>query len=59
MYLDEQYAMYQMAYDLVKDNDYDVLHIDGNANEIWLERYERKISKVVRLVHNGFDWKNH
>lgn len=59
MYLNEQYAMYQMAYHLVANNEYEVLHIDEKNNEIWLEKYEHKISNVVRFVHNGFDWKNH
>lgn len=59
MYLNEQYAMYQMAYNLVEDNGYELLHIDSHTNEIWMEKHEKKVSKVIRIVHNGFDWKNH
>lgn len=59
MYLEEQYAMYQIAYHLVANNECVVLHIDEKNNEIWLEKREKKTSKVIRFVHNGFDWKNH
>ncbi|WP_249871094.1 rhomboid family intramembrane serine protease [Oceanobacillus saliphilus] len=59
MYLDEQYKLYHAAHSLVTDNHFDVLHIDENSNEIWLEKYENKTSQVVRFVQKGFDWKNH
>jgi rhomboid protease GluP len=59
MYLDEQYKLYHIAYHLVTENNFDILHINEKADEIWLEKYENKISKIVRFVHKGFDWKNH
>ncbi|WP_087971680.1 rhomboid family intramembrane serine protease [Oceanobacillus rekensis] len=59
MYLDEQYKLYHIAYHLVTENNFDILHINEKVNEIWLEKYENKISTVVRFVHKGFDWKNH
>ncbi|MFD1038487.1 rhomboid family intramembrane serine protease [Virgibacillus byunsanensis] len=59
MYLDEQYTMYKLAYSLVKYDEYEVLHINENDNEIWLEKYNQKTSYVIRLCHGGFDWKNH
>ncbi|OZU89966.1 rhomboid family intramembrane serine protease [Virgibacillus indicus] len=59
MYLKEQYILYQIADDLVKNNQFDVLHINEKEDEIWLEKFENKASKVIRLVHKGFDWKNH
>lgn len=57
MYLSEQYKMYQMAYQLVHKEGYHILHM--NEEEIWLEKYEQKTSKVIRILHKGFDWKNH
>ena len=59
MFLDEKYKLYHIAYHLVTDNNFDILHINEKTNEIWLEKHENKISTVVRIVHNGFDWKNH
>lgn len=58
MYLSEQYTMYDIANKLVFQDGFDILHINGNE-EIWLEIYEQRVSKVVRLIHKGFDWKNY
>lgn len=57
--MNEQYYMYQLAYKLVAEDNYDVLHFNVKANEIWLEKQTRKVSKVIRLVQRGFNWKNH
>ncbi|API90540.1 rhomboid protease GluP [Virgibacillus pantothenticus] len=59
MYLDEQYAMYRMAYQFVSRDEYDVLYVNEQGNEIWLEKNAGKNSKVLRLINQGFDWKNH
>ncbi|MTW84063.1 rhomboid family intramembrane serine protease [Virgibacillus dakarensis] len=59
MYVNEQYTMYRLAYHLVKDDRFEVLHINDNQEEIWLERYANKQSQIIRLLHHGFDWKNH
>lgn len=59
MYLSEQYKMYEIAYHLVTVEGYDILYINEDGEELWLEKYEQKTSKVIRLLHKGFDWKNH
>ncbi|GAB3795520.1 rhomboid family intramembrane serine protease [Virgibacillus kimchii] len=59
MYLNEQYSMYKLAYHLTANHHFYVLHINEKAEEIWLEKYENKKSIVIRLLHRGFDWKNH
>ncbi|MFD1850273.1 rhomboid family intramembrane serine protease [Oceanobacillus bengalensis] len=59
MHLNEQYMLYKIAYQLVESEKYEILHIDTNINEIWLELYQNKKSKVIRLIHKGFDWQNH
>ncbi len=59
MYLSEQYTFYKLAHSLVEKDDFEILHINENGQEIWLEKYENKTSHVVRLLHKGFDWKNH
>jgi len=58
MYLNEQVIMYQLAYQLAENNQFEVIHIDSTTNEIWLERYQNKKSKVIRVIQKGFDWKN-
>ncbi|MFB4166473.1 rhomboid family intramembrane serine protease [Virgibacillus sp. JSM 102003] len=59
MYLSEQYTFYKLAHSLVAKDDFEILHINESGQEIWLEKYENKTSYVVRLLHRGFDWKNH
>src|SRR5699024_1056964 len=55
----EQHMMYKLAYQLVENEQFEVLHINKNQKEIWLERYHHKQSQVIRLLDHGFDWKNH
>lgn len=59
MYITEQYKLYRFAYELINDHQYELIHLNAERSEIWLEKYVNKKSKVVRLVHKEFDWKNH
>lgn len=59
MSLEQQFRMYRLAYHLVANYGYEVLHIDEKQEEIWLEKLENKTSKVIRFVQQGFDWKNY
>lgn len=59
MYITEQYYMYKLAYDLITEDNYEMLHMNLKTNELWLEKNERQVSKIIRFVHRGFDWKNH
>src|SRR5690625_1676413 len=59
MFITEQYKLYRLAYDLVKERQFEVVHLNIETSEIWLEKYENKTTKVIRLIHKGFDWKNH
>ncbi|WP_077326979.1 rhomboid family protein [Virgibacillus siamensis] len=59
MYLYEQYTMYKLAFSLVKNDNFEIIHINEGDEEIWLEKYEKKKSDVVRLIHRNFQWKNH
>jgi len=58
MYINEQYTLYKIAHQLVAAHQFDVLYINERFSEIWLEKFEQKNSKVIRLIHKGFDWKN-
>lgn len=59
MHITEQYNMYRLAYDLITEDKFEILHMNPHTEELWLEKYDRKVSKVIRFVHRGFDWKNH
>lgn len=58
MYITKQYKLYRFAYELVRDEGYEMIHLNADNSEIWLEKYERKTSTVIRLIHKDFDWKN-
>jgi len=59
MFIQEQYTMYKLAHTLMTKAQYTLVHIDPQKEEIWIEKYEKRISKVIRLAHKGYDWKNH
>ncbi|GGN63835.1 MULTISPECIES: rhomboid family intramembrane serine protease [Oceanobacillus] len=59
MSLNEQYLLYTFANDLVKNHRFNLLYLNEKTNEVWLEKNENRTSIVVRLIHKGFDWKNH
>src|SRR5690625_7331806 len=59
MYVSEQFNMYHLAYHLVNQDKFNILHIDFNANELWLNKYDHRASTVIRIIQRGFDWKNH
>lgn len=58
MYLQEQYIMHHIAYEFIQNSKYDILHINEQDKEIWLEKYHNRVSHVIRLTNIGFDWKN-
>ncbi len=55
----QPFVMYKIAHQLAVFNGYDVLYMNENTEEIWLEKVEQKKSLVVRISTIGFDWKNH
>ncbi|QGS68869.1 hypothetical protein CV093_11830 [Oceanobacillus sp. 143] len=57
--LDEQHILYQIANHFLKKEHFEILTINENADEIWLEKYANKKSTIIRLAHKGFDWQNH
>lgn len=59
MTINEQYLLYTFAAELVKKHQFNLVYSNDKINEVWLEKYEGRTSKIVRLVHKGFDWKNH
>lgn len=59
MYVTEQFNLYQLAYHLVMNEQFQILHMNSQTDEIWLEKQNRNQSTIVRFIHKGFDWKNH
>src|SRR5699024_5665965 len=59
MHINEQYTLYSLAHRFVKDYKYNVLYINEQLSEVWLEKKDQKKSRVIRFIQRGFDWKNH
>lgn len=57
--INEQYLLYTFADELINKHQFNLIYANEKTNEIWLEKYEDRSSKVVRMVNRGFDWKNH
>ncbi len=53
------YMMYTYANQLAEQHGYDIIYINNNVEEIWLEKYLNKTSSIIRISTTGFDWKNH
>lgn len=59
MYLSEQYYLYNFTKHLITKENYKLVHFNIENSEIWLSKTKWKKTKVIRLIHKGFDWKNH
>ena len=59
MQINEQHYMYRLSYYLVMEEKFNALHINNDRNEVWLEKNNRKRTDIIRLIHQGFPWKNH
>lgn len=53
------YLMYALAHQMVISENYELLHLNDQIKEVWLQKYENKVSTVIRITSQGFDWKNH
>src|SRR5699024_3440822 len=58
-YLTEQYHLYHLAHHLMMNEDFQLLHMNSQTDEVWLEKQNRQVSTIIRLVHKGYHWKNH
>ena len=53
MYITEQYHLYRLAYQLVFNDEYEVLHMNDQTGELWLEKYDRK---SIQNYSNHSSW---
>ncbi|WP_404453014.1 rhomboid family intramembrane serine protease [Virgibacillus necropolis] len=58
MYVNEQHIMYKLAEQLIDEENFEILDMDEQREEIWLEKHVNKTSYVIRLVHKEFYWMN-
>lgn len=58
MYINEQHIIYKLADQLIMEESFEILDMDEQREEIWLEKQVNKTSYVIRLVHKEFYWMN-
>lgn len=55
----DQLKVYHLADQLVTHEGFHLLLVNEQRAEIWLEKTERKITTVIRLIQEDLIWKNH
>src|SRR5699024_2364385 len=58
MSMTEQYFMYHTIHELVKNEQYELIHMNPKLNEVWILKQNRNKSTVIRFSQTEFDWKN-
>ncbi|MCP8616862.1 rhomboid family intramembrane serine protease [Salirhabdus salicampi] len=59
MYINDQYYLWNLASKLIFEQHFEILQLDDQSNEIWLEKIKGNKTELVRLSLQGFDWANH
>ncbi|MEJ8776531.1 rhomboid family intramembrane serine protease [Pseudogracilibacillus sp. ICA-222130] len=59
MSITNQYFMYHTLFELVKNEQYEMVHINIKRNEAWVQKKERGKTTVIRFLLKQFDWQNH
>jgi rhomboid protease GluP len=52
----EEYLFWKLAQYFIKDENYRVLHINNEQNELWLENSDSKQAPTIRLLKHDLDW---
>ncbi|GEN52072.1 rhomboid family intramembrane serine protease [Halobacillus faecis] len=58
MFIEQEYYLWKLTYDLVVSQDFQVLNISAERGEVWLEKEQDWQTHVVRLTHKQVNWKN-
>lgn len=58
MSITDQYFMYHTIHELVKNEQYEVIHMNPKTNEVWIKKENRHHSTIIRFSQKDFDWKN-
>ena len=59
MSITNQYFMYHTLFELVKNEQYEMVHINIKRNEAWVQKKERGKTTVIRFLLKQFDWQKH
>ncbi|WP_433743144.1 rhomboid family intramembrane serine protease [Falsibacillus pallidus] len=54
----KEWLFWKIAYELIEKNNYRLLKISSNQNEIWMENVSQKQAPIIRLTNHDVDWSN-
>ncbi|UOR12311.1 rhomboid family intramembrane serine protease [Halobacillus amylolyticus] len=58
MFIKQEYFFWKLAHDLVSHQDFEILHVNVDNSEVWLEKDKGGKVQVIRLFHGQFNWRN-
>lgn len=58
VYIENVYSFWRIAADIMINHDFDLIQLDEDRNEIWLEKSVKATAYVVRIKQQTFDWSN-
>ncbi|WP_313798283.1 rhomboid family intramembrane serine protease [Cytobacillus sp.] len=58
MSFQEEYLFWRLAHYFISDQEYRIVQLSKEQNEIWLEKMENKEAQVIRLLRYNLDWSN-
>ncbi|WP_194841324.1 rhomboid family intramembrane serine protease [Salinibacillus xinjiangensis] len=59
MYIYDEYYFWSIAHQLLVKHEFNLLQVNEQNQEVWLEKSMQKKSVVIRLYLRSFDWANH
>ncbi|WNS74294.1 rhomboid family intramembrane serine protease [Bacillus sp. DTU_2020_1000418_1_SI_GHA_SEK_038] len=58
MNLQEDYLFWKLAHYFISEQNYRIVQLAQQQNELWLEKMENKEAQVIRLLKYNLDWSN-
>ncbi|KAB2338516.1 rhomboid family intramembrane serine protease [Cytobacillus depressus] len=58
MNLQEDYLFWRLAHYFITDQEYRIIQLSEQHQELWLEKMENKKAPVIRLLRYNLDWSN-
>jgi rhomboid protease GluP len=54
----QDWVFWSLLKQLIETDRYEIIHISGDFQEVWLQANERKPAAIVRLLRQSFPWAN-
>lgn len=58
LHTQDDYLFWRLAHFLITNQDYRLIQITGNEQELWLENVSNKNAKLIRILRKDLDWGN-